>query len=120
VLIVDDEPDTRALTQAVLERNGFDVISVSSGSEALAYLARDTPSLILLDLEMDDMNGWEVLTMLRRHPHFGSFKVVVVSGMQSTLPRWVGYMRKPFRVDALLEMLDAKAKPSNPSGTGKS
>jgi hypothetical protein len=40
--------------------------------------------------------------------------------MQSTLPRWVGYMRKPFRVDALLEMLDAKAKPSNPSGTGKS
>jgi CheY-like chemotaxis protein len=106
VLVVDDEADVRALMQTVLERNGFDVISVDSGSDALAYLAHDTPSLILLDLDMDDMNGWEVLTMLRRHPSFGQFKVIVVSGAKGAVPKWVGHMRKPFRIDALLELVD--------------
>jgi len=111
VLVVDDEPDTRVLMQTMLERNGFEVITADGGSDALAYLARDTPSLILLDLEMDDMNGWEVLTMLRSHPRFGTFKVVVVSGAKGSLPKWVGYLRKPFRLDALLELLDGGAKP---------
>jgi CheY-like chemotaxis protein len=106
VLVVDDEADVRALMQTVLERNGFDVIAVDGGSDALAYLAHDTPSLILLDLEMDDMNGWEVLTMLRRHPRFGSFKVVVVSGAKGVVPKWAGHLRKPFRIEALLELVD--------------
>ena len=106
VLVVDDEADVRALTQTVLERNGFEVIAVDGGSDALAYLAHDTPQLILLDLEMDDMNGWEVLTMLRRHPSFGTFKVIVVSGAKGSVPKWAGHMRKPFRIDELLELID--------------
>ena len=106
MLVVDDEADVRALMQTVLERNGFDVIAVDGGSDALAYLAQDTPSLILLDLDMDDMNGWEVLTMLRRHPSFGKFKVVVVTGAQGAVPKWAGHLRKPFRIDALLELVD--------------
>jgi len=100
--------------QTILERNGFEVITADGGSDALAYLARDTPSLILLDLEMDDMNGWEVLTMLRTHPRFGSFKVVVVSGVKGPVPKWAGYLRKPFRLDALLEMLDGNATNPRP------
>jgi CheY-like chemotaxis protein len=103
---VDDEPDTRVLIQTMLERCGFEVVTVDGGADALAYLARDTPSLILLDLEMNDMSGWEVLTMLRKHPQFGSFKVVIVSGAQGVVPKWAGYLRKPFRMDALLELLD--------------
>jgi CheY-like chemotaxis protein len=109
VLIVDDDADVRGLMQTVLERHGFDAIAVDGGADALAYLARDTPSLILLDLEMDDMNGWEVLTALRRHPGFGSFKVVVVSGAPHAVPKWAGYLRKPFRIDALLELIDDAA-----------
>ncbi|HEY3803508.1 MAG TPA: response regulator, partial [Kofleriaceae bacterium] len=99
MLVVDDEADVRALMQTVLERNGFDVIAVDGGADALAYLAHDTPSLILLDLDMDDMNGWEVLTMLRRHPSFGHFRVVVVTGAKGAVPKWVGHLRKPFRMD---------------------
>ena len=107
VLVVDDEADVRALMQAVLERNGFEVITADGGADALAYLAHDTPSLILLDLDMDDMTGWEVLTMLRRHPRFGSFRVVIVSGTKAVAPKWAGQLRKPFRIDALLELLDS-------------
>lgn len=113
VLVVDDEADTRVLMQTVLERAGFEVVLADGGADALAYLSRDTPSLILLDLDMDDMNGWEVLTLLRKHPHFGSFKVVVVSGRQCPLPKWAGYLRKPFRIDALFDLLDGAPTSSN-------
>jgi CheY-like chemotaxis protein len=106
VLIVDDDPEARVLMQAALERRGFEVIAVESGAEALAYLARGTASLILLDLEMDDINGWEVLSVLKSHPAFGSFRVVVVSGSNGTVPKWAGRLRKPFRVEALLELLE--------------
>jgi len=105
VLVVDDEPDVRALTQNVLERTGFEVVAVESGADALAYLARDTPSLILLDLAMGDVSGWEVLSALRQHPRFGSFKVVVVSGTESPIPKWASYLRKPFRIETLLALL---------------
>ena len=100
--------------QTMLERVGYEVIQADGGADALAYLARDTPSLILLDLDMDDMNGWEVMTMLRRHPHFGSFKVVVVSGTQSVVPKWASYLRKPFRLDALFNIIDGDPKTPKP------
>jgi CheY-like chemotaxis protein len=114
VLVVDDEADVRALMQTALERVGFEVVSVESGADALAYLARDTPSLILLDLAMEDVSGWEVLTALRQHPHFGSFKVAVVSGTQSPIPKWASYLRKPFRIDALLALLDGDKAARDP------
>lgn len=106
LLIVDDDDDTRELMQHALERKGYEVVAVESGAEALGFIAHDTPSLILLDLEMNDMNGWEVLGALERHPRFDSFRVVVVSGSNGKVPSWAGYLRKPFRVDALLELLE--------------
>jgi CheY-like chemotaxis protein len=111
VLIVDDDPEARVLMQSALERRGFEVVAVESGAEALGYLARDTASLILLDLEMDDINGWEVLSVLKGHPAFGSFRVIVVSGTNGTVPKWAGHLRKPFRVEALLELLEAGPMP---------
>ena len=107
VLVVDDDSDVRELMQDALERRGFDVVAVDSGAEALGYLARETVSLVLLDLEMDDVDGWEVLSALKRHPRFGSFRVVVVSGANSTVPKWADYLRKPFHIDALLALLQA-------------
>lgn len=106
VLVVDDDLEIRALMQDALERRGFDVVAVESGAEALGYLARDPVALILLDLEMDDINGWEVLNALKRHPLFESFRVVVVSGASGPVPRWASYLRKPFHVDDLLTLLE--------------
>lgn len=112
VLIVDDDDLVRATTAAALTRRGFDVVQVSSGAEALGYLARDAPALMLLDLNMDDMTGWEVLSHIQREPRLREMKTIVVSGEQSPqIPRRFGYMRKPFRLEALLEMIGIPATP---------
>jgi CheY-like chemotaxis protein len=105
VLVVDDEDVVRVATVLALERKGFDVVAVSSGAEALAYLARDAPALMLLDLNMDDMSGWAVMSYVQHEPRLRDMKTVVVSGERATVPRRFGYMRKPFRIDALLAML---------------
>ena len=105
VLVVDDDDLVRATTTAALERHGFDVVGVSSGADALAYLARDTPALMLLDLNMDDMTGWEVISLVQHDSRLRDMRTIVVTGQHANVPRRFGYMRKPFRVDALLEML---------------
>src|SRR3569832_1722783 len=89
VLIVDDDDVVRATTQAALTRRGFDVVAVTSGAEALAYLARDTPALMLLDLNMDDMSGWEVMSEVQRDPRLRDMKTVIVSGEQSFWFSWL-------------------------------
>jgi CheY-like chemotaxis protein len=115
VLVVDDDDIVRATTQAALTRRGFDVVAVSSGAEALGYLARDTPALMLLDLNMDDMSGWEVMSHVQRDPRLRDMKTIVVSGERSPrIPRKFGYMRKPFRLDALLEMIAGNPAPEAP------
>ncbi|MGN6111359.1 MAG: response regulator [Kofleriaceae bacterium] len=106
VLIVDDDDDVREATQDAMERRGYDVVAVGSGAEALAFLAFDTPSLILLDLHMDDMNGWEVLGELRRDPRLAAVDVVVVTGSDGKVPGHVRVLRKPFQIAALEELLE--------------
>lgn len=111
-MIVDDDDLVRATTASALTRRGFDVVQVSSGAEALAYLARDAPALMLLDLNMDDMTGWEVLSHIQREPRLRAMRTIVVSGEQAPqIPRRFGYMRKPFRLQALLEMIGLPATP---------
>src|SRR3569623_3001772 len=106
ILIVDDDVVVRVTTQAALNQRGFDTVAGSSGAEALAYLARDTPALMLLDLNMDDMSGWEVMSEVQRNPRLRDMKIVIVSGEQSPkIPRRFYYMKKPFRLEQLFALL---------------
>jgi len=89
-----------------MQRNGWDVVSVGSGAEALAYLARVAPDLVLLDLHMDDMNGWEVLSELRSKPRLSKVKVVVVTGSDAKVAPPTRILRKPFKIEQLLELLE--------------
>src|SRR3569623_2680902 len=94
-LIVDDDDVVRVTTQAALNQRGFDTVAVSSGAEALAYLARDTHALMQLDLNMDDKSGWEVMSEVQRDPRLRDMKTVIVSGAQSPrIPRKIRYMQK--------------------------
>ncbi|MGZ5866389.1 MAG: ATP-binding protein [Xanthobacteraceae bacterium] len=69
VLIVDDDPVQRDLVRELLEPIGFDVLSAASGNDCLAICAREKPQLVLLDVSMPEMDGWEVAQALRAIQH---------------------------------------------------
>jgi CheY-like chemotaxis protein len=108
VLVVDDDEDIREATRDVMERNGFEVVAVGSGAEALAFLIHDTPDLVLLDLQMEDMNGWEVLGALRSNPRFKDVDVVVVTGSDAEVSAPIRVLRKPFKFESLREMITGR------------
>jgi CheY-like chemotaxis protein len=84
VLIVEDDPATREMLQRMLEREGFAVAEAADGRAGLERLAEHRPSLILLDLLMPQMNGFEFLAELQARPEWRSIPVVVVTAKDLT------------------------------------
>lgn len=104
ILVVDDEPGIRDVASMVLIDAGFPVTTASNGSEALASIARERPGLLLLDLNMPVMTGWEVLARLREAQ--AGIPVVFMTagnGAKAEAERCHadGYMSKPFELDEL-------------------
>lgn len=79
ILIVDDEVQNRKLLEALLLPEGYLTVSVSSGMEALEQVAASAPDLILLDIMMPQMNGYEVVTRLKANPVTSSIPVIMIT-----------------------------------------
>lgn len=82
VLVVDDDPAIREIFMAFLNRGGITATAVSGGQECLDLLKTMKPDLILLDLMMEPMDGWETLRAIRHHPLAGQVPVMIVTGKQ--------------------------------------
>jgi CheY-like chemotaxis protein len=105
VLIVDDDPDILDTVAPVLEREGYQVRCASDGAQALAALARGPrPDVILLDLMMPVMTGWEVLERAREEVELASIPVVVLSSVRG--PPGVLCLPKPVSAEELVTTLD--------------
>ncbi|HXB70899.1 MAG TPA: response regulator [Candidatus Acidoferrales bacterium] len=78
ILVVDDDPQVRELIAVLLESAGYNVSRAESGTEALESLRRDRFHVMVLDLEMPDLDGFDVLKVTRTE--FAHLKVLVVSG----------------------------------------
>ncbi|MBN1793054.1 response regulator [Candidatus Woesearchaeota archaeon] len=79
ILIVDDEPHIIELEKAILEMEGFKIISAENGTEALAKLKKTTPDLVILDMMMPKMSGREVCEKIRSDPKTKNLRVVFVT-----------------------------------------
>jgi CheY-like chemotaxis protein len=83
-LVVDDDPNARDMLRPGLEKAGWSVLEAENGREALARLARSAPRLILLDLMMPQMDGFEFLDEFRRNAAWRSIPVLVVTAKELT------------------------------------
>jgi CheY-like chemotaxis protein/two-component sensor histidine kinase len=84
VLVVEDDPDARGLYAEILEREGVRFIEAGDGQEAVAAMEREVPALVLLDLMMPRMDGFEVAAWMRRHPTLRDVPIVVVTAKELT------------------------------------
>ena len=111
ILVVDDDDAIRTLLLTILRRRGLSVDTARHGAEALELLDRCRYSVMLLDLMMPRVNGWQVLEQIGKYEP--SLRPVVVVLTAGTEPRDVdpnlvaGSIRKPFDVELLLDMITA-------------
>jgi adenylate cyclase len=82
ILVVDDVPRNVRMLEAVLTPHGYQVVSAHSGPEALAVVAHDAPDLVLLDIRMPHMDGYEVCRRIRADPHASFTPIVMVTSAE--------------------------------------
>lgn len=108
LLVVDDEPDVSRMAELILERAGYRVDVVSSGHEALARVEASHYDLILLDINMPGMDGWEVLRLLKADDATAAVPVAMFSVRGEVRDKVHGlqdgaldFITKPFGVEEL-------------------
>jgi signal transduction histidine kinase len=92
ILLVDDQPGKLLSYEAILAGLGENLVKVSSGKEALEYLLRKDTAVVLIDVCMPDLDGFELASMIRNHPRFHKTSIILVSGvMVEDVHRLKGY-----------------------------
>jgi CheY-like chemotaxis protein len=103
VLVVEDEPDIREVVTDVLSDEGYDVVGARDGAEGLRKARACHPSVVLLDLMMPGMNGWEFWAVHHGDPELRKIPVIVVSALGRVADLEAdGFIQKPFEIDELV------------------
>jgi CheY-like chemotaxis protein len=107
VLIVDDDPDLLEVTTFVIEGEGLAVETAKHGEEALAVMRARLPMLVLLDLMMPVMNGWEFLDEVSKDPKLRAIPVVVLTaGDHTHVPGAMAILIKPMDLGELIRVVE--------------
>lgn len=114
VVCIEDEPEMIDLVRLILGRKGFYVIGANGGIEGLETVRREKPDLILLDLMMPDMDGWEVYQQIKADSNLREIPVIVVTAKAQSIDKVLGlhiakvddYITKPFGPQELLESVE--------------
>ncbi|MCU7698534.1 Hpt domain-containing protein [Acinetobacter sp. AYS6] len=114
IMIVDDSVTVRKVTTRLLERQGYDVVTAKDGIDAIEQLENIKPDLMLLDIEMPRMDGFEVLNLVRHHDLHQDMPVIMITSRTGEKHRERAfalgvnqYMGKPFQEEDLLHNIDA-------------
>lgn len=106
ILLVEDDEDVREMLKLTLELSGHVVDVAANGTAALEALARQRPCLVILDLVMPVMSGWDVLAQMKAR-QLDDIPVCVISALDSRAPiEAVASLGKPFEASALLAVAD--------------
>ena len=123
ILVVDDSPTVRKLISGKLEKAGHAVVCAVDGVDALARIEEHVPHLVLLDITMPRMDGYEVCKQIRSSPATKDVPVVMISGkdgffdkVRGRLAGTTGYITKPFGPETLMKALETYLVNENDSG----
>ncbi|NLL12019.1 MAG: response regulator transcription factor [Fibrobacter sp.] len=113
IMIIDDDPVIRELLYFNLTARGYEVISCATGQKALEMFTLEKPDLILLDVMMPEMDGWEVLKILRDHYDSNDVKILMLTAKSTERDKLIGksilkadeYVTKPFDLESLLKLI---------------
>jgi CheY-like chemotaxis protein len=113
ILVVDDNSDNVEILRAFLESRGFTVAEARDGRSALARMEEVRPAMVLLDVMMPGMDGWEVCRVIKQHPQLNGTKVVMVTAKGGFEDKFEGlrsgaddYVVKPVDFKDLLEKVE--------------
>ena len=117
VLVVDDDPNALDIVKTFLEAKGYRVAVAKDGNEALAQLEKVRPALVLLDVMMPGMDGWEVARVIKNHPTFGRTRVVMLTARSDFADKHEGlragaddYIVKPIQLRELADRVERNLK----------
>jgi CheY-like chemotaxis protein len=116
ILIVDDEKLILISTKIVLESVGYEVLTATTGEEGIDVCRNDAPALVLLDIMMPGIDGWETLSRLKDDPETRGIPVIIFTAREHSrgkqLAREMGaadYFPKPFEPDELIGIVEEYA-----------
>ena len=118
ILVVDDEPNIALSLKFLMEQAGFSVQTAADGQQALDAIARSSPDLILLDVNMPKLNGYQVCEAVRANVEWKDIRIIMLTAKGRDIEREKGlalgaddYVTKPFAtrvvVDKVRDLLDA-------------
>jgi len=114
ILVVDDDREILKMVGRILELEGYDVITAASGSSALAIFEERRPDLIILDLMLPGLDGFQILRLIRKH---SEVPIIVLTGRREVVVLRDAvvlgaddYVRKPFHTAELLARIRAKLR----------
>jgi DNA-binding response OmpR family regulator len=114
ILCIEDEPEMIDLIRLILGRRGFEVKGANGGVQGLDMIRKEKPDLILLDLMMPDMDGWEVYQQIKADEKTRGIPVIVVTAKAQSIDKVLGlhiakvddYIAKPFNPQELLTSVE--------------
>lgn len=114
IIYIEDDPEMIDLVELILNRHGFNVKGVNGGRQGLDTVRQDPPDLVLLDLMMPDMDGWDVYQQLKADEATRMIPVIVITAKAQTIDKVLGlhiakvddYISKPFRPQELLDSIE--------------
>lgn len=114
IVYIEDDPEMIDLVELILNRHGFDVQGANGGRQGLDFVHQQLPDLILLDLMMPDLDGWDVYQQLKSEDETKDVPVIVITAKTQTIDKVLGlhiakvddYISKPFRPQELLDSIE--------------
>lgn len=114
LVYIEDEEEMIDLVRLILVRRGFTVIGANGGREGLDIVRRESPDLVLLDLMMPDMDGWDVYQQMKADETIRDIPVIVVTAKAQSIDKVLGltiakvedYISKPFSPQELLDSVE--------------